>query len=152
MRLAGRFLGKGLAVLPLFASAGCQAPSTSPVAPAAAEPVRNAKEATATESPIGPGVIGSDEDEAERWLAVLEAKKGSAGGWATGSFEPERNRVTIRTRDVRRFIVDTRRVSIDWSRLVVLSLDGRTSELRKRDYPVLRFVLDEQGEWVIAEP
>jgi hypothetical protein len=91
------------------------------------------------------------EDE-DRWLTVLEAKAGTEGGWATGSFDARRNRLTIRTRDVARFMVDTGRIPINWERLVVVSLDGRTSELRRRKDPVLHFVLNEQREWVVREP
>ena len=99
-----------------------------------------------------PSVAGAEEDDGNRWLFVQEPMDRATGGWATGSFDRSRNRLTIRTRDVRRFLVDTTRVRIDWDRLVVLSIDGRTSELRRRDDPALEFEFDEHGEWIIREP
>lgn len=150
------YVRSALTPIVLLAVAACRGPSEaapsrsryrSDVTP---EPAHAVTEPPAPE-PSGPlPSIGAVDDE--RWLNVIEARKGSQGGWATGSFDAERNRITIRTRDVRRFILDTGRIPIDWDRLVVLSIDGRTSELRKRDHPLLYFTLDEHGEWVIAEP
>lgn len=99
-----------------------------------------------------PSVVGAEEEDADRWLFVRQPSDRAIGAWATGSFDRSRNRLTIRTHGVRRFVVDTTRIRIDWDALVVLSIDGRTSELRRRDHPLLEFEFDESGEWIIREP
>ena len=91
-------------------------------------------------------------DDPERWLFVEKARRGAPGAWATGSFNPERNKLTIRTRDVQQFAIDTGRIPIDWERLVILGIDGHNSELRKRDYFVLHFARDKHGQWIVQEP
>jgi hypothetical protein len=91
-------------------------------------------------------------DDAERWLVVEKADSRAVGAWATGSFDPERNKLTIVTEHVRQFSIDTGRIPIDWDRLVVLRINGSNSELRKRDYPVLHIARDEHGRWVVLEP
>ncbi|MGD2110449.1 MAG: hypothetical protein PVI86_13800 [Phycisphaerae bacterium] len=96
--------------------------------------------------------IPAEFHDADRWLFVERARDGTEGAWATGSFNAERNRLIIRERDVDQFAIDTDRIPINWERLVVISINGRSSELRKRDYPVLHFARDEHGGWVVLEP
>jgi hypothetical protein len=91
-------------------------------------------------------------DDPDRWLRVEKTRKGAPGGWATGSFDPKRNKLTIRTRDVEQFAVDVSRVPIAWKRLVVIGINGRNAELRKRDYSVLHFARDRHGQWEVIEP
>ncbi len=91
-------------------------------------------------------------DDPDRWLFVEKVRDGAVGAWATGSFNTDRNKLTIETRDVQQFAIDTDRVPINWERLVILGIDGRNSELRKRDYSVLHIALDEHGRWVVWEP
>jgi len=93
-----------------------------------------------------------DANEPDRWLWVETPREGTAGGWATGSFDPKRNKLDIRTKDVTRFVIDVGRIPIDWKRVVVLGIDGKNSELRRRDFTRLHFVLDAHGQWVIHEP
>ena len=83
---------------------------------------------------------------------VTKTRANSDGGWATASFDQDRNKLIIKTRDVQRFTIDTGRIAINWERLVVLSLDGRNSELRQRDVDVLHFFRDQHGQWIVAEP
>ena len=78
-------------------------------------------------------------------------RKGAPGAWATGSFDRKRNKLDIRTRDVQDFSIDVSRIPINWERLVVIGIDGANSELRKRDYSVLHFRLDDHGQWVVLE-
>ncbi len=129
---------------------GCQKPPPGPVddnhAPAAMTPSTSA---APTESP---SIVLPDLFEKDRWLWVEKPKEGTRGGWATGSFDRERNKLMIRTRDVAGFAVELGRVPIDWDRLVVISLDGRNSELRRRDYALLHFGRDQQGNWIVLEP
>lgn len=96
--------------------------------------------------------IGKDMDEPERWLFVTEARERKTAAWASGSFDKDRNKLSIRTDNVERFTVDTSRIPIDWQKLVVIRIDGKNSELRKRDDPVLTFALDEHNRWVVVEP
>lgn len=91
-------------------------------------------------------------DDPDRWLVVEKTKHRTTGAWATGSFDPNHNKLTITTNDVSQFSIDTDRILIDWDRLVILGIDGRNSELRKRDCSVLHIALDEHGRWVVLEP
>lgn len=133
---------------------GCHEPGATPEsdeAPQAAD-----RETTAEPKPPEPPPtrvpIAADIQEPDRWLVVEAVKDGSIGGWATGRFLPERNKLDIRTHDVRAFAVDVGRIPIRWKRLVILSIDGLSSELRRRDYAVLHFALDGHGQWVVVEP
>lgn len=91
-------------------------------------------------------------DDPDRWLRVEKTREGTPGGWATGSFDPKRNKLTIHTRNVEQFAIEVRRVPIDWERLVVIGINGRNAELRKRNYSVLHFARDRHGQWVVIEP
>lgn len=91
-------------------------------------------------------------EESDRWLFVQRVADKAVGGWATGSFDAERNKLSIATSDIEGFAVDTSQIKINWQKLVVLSIDGRNSELRKRDYDILHFVRTPHGEWVVKEP
>ena len=102
--------------------------------------------------PQGPIEIPAEVDDPARWLWVEEGRDGAEGAWATGSFDSKRNKLSIKARDVRRFTIDVGRIPIDWERLVILSINGRNSELRRRNHTLLHFVLDEYGRWTVAEP
>jgi len=140
----------------LLADTSCQGPSVPPPkavdqVPAKSQDVEVASE-PARPSPPEEVRIPAELYDSDRWLFVEKAKDGVEGAWATGSFNRKRNRLTIRERDVQQFAIDTSRISIDWERLVVISINGRTSELRKRDYPFLHFARDDHGQWVVREP
>ena len=96
--------------------------------------------------------IPADVDDPTRWLRVEKGRDRAEGAWATGSFDSKRNKLRIKARDVRRFTIDVARIPIDWERLVILSINGRNSELRRRNHTLLHFVLDEYGRWTVAEP
>jgi hypothetical protein len=91
-------------------------------------------------------------DDFDRWLFVTRIDRDADGGWATGSFDPQRNKITIHTRNVQRFTIDVGRIPVDWERLVVLSIDERNTELRRRDFDLLEFVRSQRGGWMIVEP
>lgn len=123
--------------------------SQSPSAPATAPaPAQDASINTELERNLLPLV----EDTTDRWLHLLEVNENEPGAWATGAFDPERNKIDIDLHGARAFAIDTDRIPIDWDRLVILGIDGRNSELRKRDYSVLRFARDDYGRWVVVEP
>jgi hypothetical protein len=106
----------------------------------------------ATDSVQGTPQPSGEDDDSRRWLFVEKFRQDKPGGWATGSFDPEKNKLIIQTHDVRQFAIETARIPIDWQRLVIISIDGRNSELRRRDYTRLRFVRDAAGQWIVAEP
>ncbi len=92
------------------------------------------------------------EDSGDRWLFVEKMREGAAGGWATGSFDRTRNKLEIKTRDVGQFALHLDRVPINWDKLVVLSIDGKNSELRRRESSRLHIQLDDYGQWRVIEP
>ena len=109
-----------------------------------------------TDTAAEPGPVDAspprDPPDPNQWLVVTRTSDGAAGGHATGSFLKERNRIVLTTRDVEQFTLDTSRIPIDWDRLVVISIDGTSSELRKRDYDVLHFARNKYGAWNVIEP
>jgi len=121
---------------------------------AAGQAITNANDAEAPEAtPIAPVNIDvPDPAELDSWLTVLTARKGTQGGWATGDFNAQRNKITINTRDVQRFVMDVSRLPINWDRPVVLRIDGYNSELRRRKQPKIVFDVTLTGEWVVVKP
>lgn len=85
------------------------------------------------------------------WVAVVAFEADAPGGWVTGDFDAERNKIEIRTHGVSRFAMDLGRLPIDWSRKVILGINGRNSELVKRDYNVYQVGRDESGGWSVIE-
>lgn len=87
------------------------------------------------------------------WLMVLSPIPDAKGGWAKGSFDAERNRFTIDTFDVEAFSIDTSALQIDWSKLVILRLDGRNTELGRKENPVITFTRGTATPWeTLAAP
>ena len=110
------------------------------------------KQAAPAESPlVAPAVIPTHVeiplpvDDSNRWLFVQKVAEKARGGWATGSFDADRNKLSVQTNDIEEFALDTSRVAINWKKLVVLSIDGKNSELRKRDYDILQFTRTPRG-------
>lgn len=101
---------------------------------------------------IAPTATAAPTNKAHRWLKVESARQGAEDGWATGAFDAVRNKIIIRLRDVDRFLVRVDRIPIDWRRVVILSINGRNSELRKRDFSPYHFQRDPFGRWVVVEP
>ena len=139
-----------------LAAPACHAPTAPPPpqneATLSSEPEAVSVEAEPVEPPPEPIIIPAEFQEIDRWLFVEKARDRASGAWATGSFGPKRNKLTIRTRGVQQFAIDTSRTPINWERLVVIGIDGANSELRKRDYPILHFARDDHGRWVVLEP
>ncbi|MFQ5592087.1 MAG: hypothetical protein ACE5HE_13055 [Phycisphaerae bacterium] len=128
--------------------------------PASAPPPDNSSHAGEAEEPTAPGGRTSElpnrvniafpGETPDRWLVVERVDDGAAGAWATGSFDRERNKLSIRTHDVRQFAVDLSRIPIRWDKLVIVSIDGKNSELVRREHPVLHFLHDKYG-WRVIE-
>ncbi len=131
--------------------AGCHKSTPTPPPEGAPSAPETAK-APPTKEPPPRIQLPDDPDAADRWLFVEKTREDAPGGWATGSFDREKNKLDVRTRDVRQFAIDLERIAIDWQRLVVIGIDGKNSELRKRDVSLLHFRLDDHGQWVVMEP
>ena len=118
----------------------------------------DATPAVAQESPAVPAApqdlapVTIDSADTDRWLFSEQVADGAKGGWVTGSFDPQRNKLEIQTKDIHEFSIDTSRIPINWQRLVVISIDGFNSELKRRNADVLHFRLDEHKRWVVREP
>lgn len=91
------------------------------------------------------------EDDARRWLFVDEVTPGERGGYATGDFLPERNKLVIDIKNVEAFTVDTAKIRINWERPVIFSLNSKNSELVKRDTARMNFIRNSYGAWVVKE-
>ncbi len=145
------FFRRSVVFLVLLAGVGCHK-SASPQAEDT--PTATADESQSQPLPTPPEKVKlpSLDDGSTAWLTVNATRGDAPGGWASGSFDAARNRIEIRTRDVRGFLLDTSRIAIDWDRLVVISIDGKNSELRRRERPFLHFQLDEHGGWIVQEP
>jgi len=85
------------------------------------------------------------------WVRVEALEEDVRGGWVTGDFEPDRNKIEIRTRGVAQFAMDLSKVPIAWSRKVILSLDGRNAELVQREFDVYHVARDEHNAWIVLE-
>ena len=133
----------------------CHKPSLFPPpdqAPAGEKSDELMEETKAIATPPPPVRLPVEAVDPDRWIFVEKTRDGAPGGWATGSFDPQRNKLTIRERGVQRFTIDVSRIPINWARLVVIGINGRNSELRKRDYSILHFARDQHGQWIVVEP
>ena len=142
----------------LIGLGACKTPShTAPQDPPPTEPQSSTHPAKPGTDPqplnlqVTAPIILRERDDPTKWLFVETVRDGARGGWATGDFNKERNKLIIRTKDVDQFSIDTSRVRINWERLVILGIDGRNSELRKRDFAVYHFQRDRHGRWVVIE-
>ena len=86
------------------------------------------------------------------WLTVKKINKNHSAKQATGTFIAKRNKITITTNNAEHFAIDTNRIPINWRRPVILSINGRNSELKKRDYSIIQFKHDKYGQWSVVEP
>jgi len=141
------------------------AAATAPVpAPAATSPAEAAQPSATEASPSAESSPAPNPTEATvavklpvvippelGWVAVVALDADAPGGWVTGDFDAERNKIEVRTRGVSRFAMDLSRVPIDWSHKVILAINGRNSELVKRDYNVYQVGRDDSGGWSVVE-
>lgn len=86
------------------------------------------------------------------WLTVKKINKNRSAKIATGTFNVKRNKIMITTNNAEQFAIDTSRIPINWRRPVVLSINGRNSELKKRGYSIIHFKHDKYGQWSVVEP
>lgn len=119
-------------------------------APEAATPAASSTESPGPSAPAEPIVINAEDPN--RWVFAEQLAPGTQGGFVTGSFSAERNKIEIQTKDVRQFAVDTSRIPINWEKLVVIGIDGRNAELKRRNEDVLHFRRESTGHWVVIDP
>jgi hypothetical protein len=101
--------------------------------------------------PASPPVVRLDRNDSDDWLFIEKVRPDTPDGWAKGTFNKKRNRITVETHGALGFAIDIERIPIDWERLVVIRIDGKNSELRKRNYSRYHFQRDEYGRWIVAE-
>ena len=129
------------------------APTSPPAGSSIDEPAENDPEmAPAVEPPPTRVDIEIVVEDPDRWLTVEKIHGDAPGAWATGAFDPARNKFIIETHDVAEFTIDVSRVPVRWDRLVIIRIDGSNSELVKRDYFLYRIALNEHGQWIVLEP
>jgi hypothetical protein len=87
-----------------------------------------------------------------RWYYVEQHEPEADPQAFNATFDAKRNKLDVQTNGATQFAIDTSRIPIDWERLVILGIDGRNSELRRRDFDLLRFKQDKYGQWVVVEP
>ncbi len=131
--------------------AGCQTPQPAgPQEPPTPAPPPPPVEPQVV--PDEPPTTGEVPVDPKQWVYVERIKKGASDPWGRGTFDRSRNKISIETHQLRRFAVDVSRIPINWERLVILSINGRNSELRKRDFHVYHFEYDKYGRWAVMEP
>ena len=134
---------------------GCRGPvqTSLPAGSSIDEPAENDPDmALAVEPPSTRVDIEIEVEDPDRWLTVERIHGDAPGAWATGAFDPARNKFTIETHDVAEFTIDVSRVPVRWDRLVIIRIDGSNSELVKRDYFLYRIARNEHGQWIVLEP
>lgn len=136
-------------------SGGCRKSDTSKEAPAPAAPPADsdAPPKPVQEVALPPRVnIAAPMEDLDRWLTVEAIRGDAPGAWAEGSFNPKSNKIIIDTHDVQRFALEVSRIPIRWEKLVIIRIDGRNSEMVRRDQAIYHFDLDDHGQWVVLGP
>lgn len=132
---------------------GCNYRNATSEAPPAAEPSASTPAKVDETSPAAdaPKPLPPEPDDGTRWLFAEAASDNSKGGWIEGSFDASKNKIEIRTKDTARFRIDTSRMGINWDKLVVMNIDGKGAELRRRENPIIQFEHDGAGHWKVVE-
>lgn len=105
-------------------------------------PSRPGEEASEPESPFY---------SSAEWVEIVALSGRATRGEIEAVFDEERNKFTIDATGVSEFLLDVCRVKVNWNRPVILKIDGRNSELRKRDYCRLRMRMIGKGAWEVVE-
>jgi hypothetical protein len=83
------------------------------------------------------------------WLRIIKLNPGAAGGWATGDVDRPRNKIIISTHDVGEFALDQSALGVRWDRRVILRINNRSVELRKKSDPMIYFRQTRAGVWEV---
>ncbi|MCP4246676.1 MAG: hypothetical protein GY778_06475 [bacterium] len=89
-------------------------------------------------------------DPQDGWLRIEALRDGAPGAWATGWFIPRR-KIVIDTEEVDQFSIDLAQLDIDWSRRVVLRINGHSSELSRKPRRTLHLRRSPAGSWDVVE-
>lgn len=80
------------------------------------------------------------------WVTLTEHDDAKQHAWIEGEVV-NGDEFTINTSNVRRFTLDLTRVRLNWSKRIVLRMDGFNSQLTKKRWPRLNFVRTPAGAW-----
>lgn len=80
------------------------------------------------------------------WAVIDERAESAQRAWVEGEVVVG-DRFVIQTQNVRRFTLDLTRVRLDWSKRIVLRMDGFNSELTRKRWPKLHFIRTPSGAW-----
>ncbi len=127
------------------------APSSQPTAPTpvAVDPASGLPPATQPTEPMAPSFDSVAEPQ-RGWLQIVRLAPGAEGGWATGRFETDHNRVCVETQNVVEFVLDQTRLEVRWDRRVVLRINGRPAELIRKKDPAIHFRRSPGGAWEVV--
>lgn len=116
------------------------APSASPVASPSPEP------------PPNPIALPDDDTYPiqEGWVEILEKAEQADRAWVEGTVEGG-EKIVITTQNVLRFKLDLARLRVDWTKRIVLRMDGFNSELTRKRWPVVEFVRTPSGAWAVVD-
>ena len=139
---------------------GCNDSQRAPQPGDNASPVESARAATRASRAETDGgatpkppqfVLDVDLPDPTRWVYAEKVRGDADGGSVTGTFHKSSNKIEIHTRDLERFSIDTSKIEIDWTRRVILGINGSNTGLGRREHPIIRFALDDYGKWVVVE-
>lgn len=146
--------GIGLIAVVVGIDTGC---SERTAEPAQAPPrIRSPRETEATKPetpPPAPEPVKAESHfhSSAEWVEIVALTDGATRGDIEAVFDEGRNKFTIDAEGVSEFLLDVCRVKVNWTRPVILKIDGRNSELRKRDYCRLRMRMVGRGAWEVVE-
>jgi len=84
------------------------------------------------------------------WLRIVKLNPDAAGGWATGDVDRARNKILVTTHDVGEFALDQSALGVRWDRRVILRINTRSVELKKKNEPIIHFRQSRAGVWEVV--
>ena len=85
--------------------------------------------------------------ERSGWLKIELLREDATVGWATGSIHPGSNSIEIETEGARRILLDLSQIHVDWSRRVILRIDGQGSQLLHGKTQIKHLEVTPAGLW-----
>lgn len=102
-------------------------------------------------NPPVPGAVEAFGGSA-RWLRIESLRRDAVVGWASGSILSGSNIIEIATQGARCISLDLSEIHVDWSRRVILRIDGQGSELRHGKVQIKYLEATESGRWRTLRP
>ncbi len=84
------------------------------------------------------------------WLRIVKLDPDVDGGWATGDVDRRRNKIIIDTHNVAEFTIDLSALGVRWDRRVILRINDRSAELRRKETPIAHFRQSPAGAWEVV--